>query len=75
MIERILNKLGFFTRKQYVKLAIAFVTNAKYVEVLEDENKKLKNDFKRVSKENEEFKSEIEKLRLKVVKSVKRKRR
>ena len=89
MFERLLNSIGLYTKKQYMFEVVRANNCEEEYEVLDDmvfgleieKNKFLKSfreceELRReLIKENEELKKEIEKLRLKVIRSVKRKRR
>ena len=82
MIERILNKLGFYTEKQFDSVYRRFKELEGELMICKAGRVKLAFAIKaseeakaNAVKENKELKKEIERLRLKVVKSVKRKRK
>jgi len=103
MIEKFLNKLGLYTKEQYLEVkakkekvesdyenviaALKVCEDEKRVILAENNNLKtayenrkkqidlLLSDFEKLEDEKEEFKKEIEKLRLKIARSVKRRKK
>ena len=75
MLVKVLNKLGLYTRKQYLDLKF-------YNEALETRFELLLTAYKasedaeaKAIKENEKLKKEIKRLKLKVARNVKRRKR
>lgn len=89
MVVKVLNKLGLYTKRQYLfeffranNCEEEYETLDEMVEGLESERKRLLKAFREceelrseVVKENKELKREVEKLRLKVVRLTKRRKR
>ena len=72
MIERVLNRLGLYTKGQYFELVEMLVTSGNCIKHYSNALEASEEAKANAIKENEELKKEIEKLRLKVARSVKR---
>ena len=74
MIERILNKLGLYTKEQYFELVEMLVTSDNCIKHYSNALQASEEAKADAVKENGELKKEVEKLRLKVARSVKRRK-
>ena len=74
MLERVLNKIGLYTRKQYEDLEsdVRFYKNE--LTWAEDDYWGCVERFEKLEKENEELIEELNKLKLKYARKVKRRK-